>query len=212
MTKSNARWCAKKTQNLIILYYMGLSSKELSAFFETTHGALQKKLDRLGVKPNSVMSRFGYDPKENICEIQRHLPLSLSSIDIYETLKKCKQSLGITLSHTHEELIDRLVVRFPLVFRKKRIKQIYAQKTIGEESNICAVQWKSLKEICQFLNTHHVYPKPLAFQKYKQAQKMGFTHFLNQKLVRPGFLLITANKINEKNQKPIFYLKNYTEY
>ena len=151
MAKSKARWCSQKTQNLIILYYLGLTSQELSQVFHTSPGALQKRLDRLCVKPNSIMHRFGYHPKEDSLEIQRQLPVSISIQDMEYTLQKCKQCLEITESMDHEILVKCLMTHFPLAHKKKRSRGNNSITTNNDDKNSCAEQWKSMKEICLFV-------------------------------------------------------------
>lgn len=196
MKNRTNRWTTSGEHHAVILFYQGFSTQEISTYLEKSAQAVDKKLNRLKAKP--PLDRHNY------YTVIRYAPFNLERAEISDLIKAVKKQIDYQESLDVVALIDRLISFYPLKVTAKPPEKPVESDALPSQD----CQWKSLVDICAFLNRNHIYPKRIT---NAQLQQLGYTHAIEGKYRSPGWLLAKANEINQKNNKDRFFLDDYTD-
>ena len=202
MTIQKTRWTPTDVHHACALYYLGATSDELSQILKKTSQSIQKKLDRICAKPKPE--------KSYIYKITRHIPTKVGCNELKQHLLKVCHDLDIKEQSDLGEVLEKLNKAFPIqkTSKKKAVLRGQSDLNTKKEEAYADPRDKSLKDICAFLNQHHIYPRKLSSYS---GRKLGFTHEISGHWQRPTCLLVKVNKIQQAQKKDIFFLEGYTE-
>lgn len=188
---------------MMILFYQGATVEELALLINRTAQSIDKKIDRLRLKPKSTPD---YAIKRT-----RILGNVMSKDDLIEAYEGGLNDLGLIGMNPMDvdlgKLKSDLLEMYPYDITKKK-------KRSSEEDDIAEInsQWKSLKEIAQFLRGHNKPVKSLAdYPRYDHShEKYGYTHVMGHKALTPAGLLKEANIIRMQQRDTPFYVEGVT--
>ncbi len=188
-----SHWSKDEMKNLLILFYMGATTKEITDLIQRTPQSIEKKIDRLRLKPKSTCT--------HLLSIKRHIPESLPSMERRNLIFDISSRIQVT---SLSDITAALQKTFPL---KREPKQNKRQKETDALTK-SKEQWKSLTEIVGFLEKNKGRVRTL--NDYSN-QLHGFTHAIGNRRHSPSTLLREANIIQHEENKQIFYVTNTTE-
>tara|TARA_R110002095_G_scaffold154960_1_gene134570 strand:- start:1858 stop:2430 length:573 start_codon:yes stop_codon:yes gene_type:complete len=189
MTTRKNTWHTQEIRGLTTLYFMGATDTEISKVLKRTPQSINKKINRLKLRLKNTST--------HIVKPGRYIPAFGTQHDILKSMQHILQNVDTEEPHQY------LLSKYP----PKKIRKVHkiCQEKLGAEDN---GQWRTLKEIIEFLRNHR---QSIASLQKPSQYTASYTHILNGKAVGTLQLLVEANKIQHALGECPFYLENLTE-